>query len=213
AARRARPTRAARLHPGTCGEGDGVMIAFVTGATGFLGRRLTAALLAEGYEVTALVRPDRDRPHGLPESVRRVYGDTCDPAALRQADGCDILFHLPGVYRLGETDPRTMEEVNVAGTRHVLEAAAAGRVGRVVVVSSQVALGPSGEGPVTEESEHDHRFRSKYERTKWLAHLAAVEAGRQGAPGRIALPRGVYRPEDPSPLGDTLRRFAPRTLP
>src|SRR5262249_27382837 len=103
------PARAARLHPGTCGEGGGVMVAFVTGATGCIGRRLTAALLAEGYEVTALVRPDRDRPRGLPESVRRVYGDTRDPAALRQADGCDILFHLAGVYRLGETDPRTME--------------------------------------------------------------------------------------------------------
>src|SRR5262249_56318840 len=110
--------------------GVGVRVGFGRGGAGFIGRRLTAALLAEGYEVTALVRPDRDRPRGLPESVRRVYGDTRDPAALRQADGCDILFHLAGVYRLGETDPRTMEEVNVAGTRHVLEAAAAASVGR-----------------------------------------------------------------------------------
>lgn len=189
------------------------MKAFVTGATGFIGRRLVAALLEKGFDVTALVRPDRAKPDGLPLEVKRVFGKVEDPSALRHVEGFDVLFHLAGVYRLGETEPQAMERVNVGGTRNVLEAAADGRVERVVCVSSQIVLGPAEAGAVTEESPGDGRFRSEYERTKRLAHQAAVEAARRGVPVRIALPGPVYGPEDPSLLGDTLRKLARGRLP
>jgi dihydroflavonol-4-reductase len=189
------------------------MKAFVTGATGFIGRRLVVALLEKGYEVAALVRPDRGTPDGLPAAVKRVPGDIRDREALRRVEYADVVFHLAGVYELGPADPKRMEAVNVGGTRNVLDAAAEGRFGLVVHVSSQVVLGPSGGAPVVEESVSDQRFRSEYERTKWLAHREAVEAAHRGVRVRIALPGAVYGPEDPGVLGTLLKRMARGRLP
>jgi nucleoside-diphosphate-sugar epimerase len=189
------------------------MKTFVTGGTGFIGRRLVAALLERGHEVTVLVRPGRQEPDGLPSQVRRLFADLTDRDALGRAEGADVLFNLGAIYELGTTNASRMEDVNVGGTRNVLELAVNGRIGLVIHVSSMVVLGPANKNAVTEESESDGQFRSEYERTKWLAHRAAVEAARRGARVRIALPGAVYGPEDPSLLGGALRLVARGLVP
>ncbi|MGW5263829.1 NAD(P)H-binding protein [Microbispora sp. NPDC004025] len=92
----------------------------VTGATGNVGGRLAALLAAAGERVTAVSR----RAAELPEGVRHVRGDLEDPAGLKDAfDGADALFLL-----VAGQDPRA-----------ILDAARAGGVRRVVLLSSQGA--------------------------------------------------------------------------
>ena len=75
------------------------MRAFVTGGAGFIGGAVVRRLLAEGHDVTTLVRPGEAAPllDGLP--VTRIVGDLADLDALKRgAEGCDQVFHLAALY-------------------------------------------------------------------------------------------------------------------
>ena len=76
------------------------MHAFVTGATGFCGRHLVAALIARGHRVTALVRPTSNRKGLTDLGVGFVEGDLLEPASYRAAVGeADVVFHLAAQLR------------------------------------------------------------------------------------------------------------------
>ncbi|MDX2169358.1 MAG: NAD(P)H-binding protein, partial [Deltaproteobacteria bacterium] len=117
----------------------------LTGASGFIGRRLVERLTAAGHQLTALLRtPDAVR---LPRSVTVVQGDITDAAAVaRAAAGCDAIVHLANAT--GVHDEARARAINVGGTDHVLAAArAAGNI-RVIFTSTVSAmrarLGPYG---------------------------------------------------------------------
>jgi nucleoside-diphosphate-sugar epimerase len=108
------------------------MRAFVTGATGFVGSRLLTALRANGDAVRALARPGR-APAAGHSRVTWVSGDVAAPESLRDgAWGCDVAFHCAH----GGDDAASSHRMNVEGTLHVLEAARAAGVRRVVHVST-----------------------------------------------------------------------------
>lgn len=140
--------------------------ALVTGGSGWLGTRLVLALTQGLPDVPELASPDPDlslRALAVSEADERALaesapaakasrGDLRDPASLdawcRGAEGA-TLFHCAGiVHPPGRT--RAFTEVNVEGTRAVLEAAAAAGVRRAVVMSSN---SPMGVNP-----NRDHRF-------------------------------------------------------
>lgn len=96
------------------------MLVAVTGATGFIGRRLCTRLREEGHEMRALAR----RPTAvLGDGVETVTGDLDDGAALRTlVAGADAVVHLAGAVR--GVDRAAFDAVNVAGTRNLLDAVA-----------------------------------------------------------------------------------------
>ena len=114
---------------------------FVTGATGFIGRRLVERLHREGSEVIALVR---NECHGLPQGVRATRGDVRVPDSLGECGlGCDRLYHLAAIITF---DPRRRDEllrVNGQGTASVLSLARHWNVRRTVIVSSACTVGLS----------------------------------------------------------------------
>jgi dihydroflavonol-4-reductase len=173
------------------------MKAFVTGATGFLGGRLTQKLLERGDEVVALVRRDVDLP-----SVELVHGDLSNTAVLHDAmRGCDAVFHVAARYEVGIpfAEEDAMYDVNVRGTENVLDAAA--DVPRVVHVSTVNVFGNT-HGEVVDETyvRSPGHWLSAYDRTKYLAHLAAAK--RENVV--IAQPGAIYGPGDHSELGAQL---------
>jgi nucleoside-diphosphate-sugar epimerase len=183
--------------------------AFVTGGTGFVGRRLVAKLVGRGEEVVALVRsPERA---GLPDA-ELVQGDLSDREALaRGMAGCDSVFHLAADYRLGirRSERAGMWETNVTGTENVLDTAGDVGVGRIVYVSTVNAFGNTRGRVVDEGYERPpNDYISTYDETKTLAHGAARDRIAAGAPIMIAQPGVIYGPGDHSVVGGQIARAA-----
>ncbi|HEX5386297.1 MAG TPA: NAD(P)-dependent oxidoreductase [Gemmatimonadales bacterium] len=167
------------------------MKALVTGATGFVGSHLVEALRARGADVTLLVRSPAKAGPLATLGVEIVAGGLEDGTALRQAaEGQDVIFHAAGV--VAARSEAEFQRVNRDGTAAVVAAAAAGSVGRLVLVSSLAAAGPAERGhPLT--GEEPPRPVTAYGRSK-LAGEAVVREGR--VPWTIVRPPMVYGPRD-----------------
>jgi uncharacterized protein YbjT (DUF2867 family) len=108
----------------------------ITGAMGFVGRRLVRRLAGDaGLQVRVLLRPGSDAsrlPRAVP--VHIMMGDITDADSLLAAmDGVHTVFHLIGTETRGRH--ARLEEVDVAGAKAVVEAALSARVGRIIYVS------------------------------------------------------------------------------
>jgi len=120
--------------------------ALVTGAAGFIGAHVAAALADAGASVRAF-DSNEPPPHARVDDWAK--GDLLDPASIKTAmDGCDAVFHLAAVYSYYRRDAGLMLHVNSEGTRNVL--AAAGHR-RVVHTSSAATCGPVQGRPATED--------------------------------------------------------------
>lgn len=151
------------------------MLIALTGATGFVGRHLTALLLQRGHAVRALVRsPGRVRPLDA-LALELVSGDLGARAALdRLVRGADAIVHLVGV--IVETGPATFLAVHVEGTRRLLAAAREAGVARFVHMSAIGARDQPGATP--------------YHRTKWQAEELVRQSGLSHAVFRPSLING-----------------------
>src|SRR5690349_24350614 len=122
------------------------MKVIVTGASGFVGRATSAELGRRGHEVIALVR----RPGSEPLGSRALIGDLTDASSLQEnvaAQDADAVIHLAAEIA-SQRDARQVWDVNVEGTRRLLEACApAGADGgpRFVLASTVVTGEAHGE--------------------------------------------------------------------
>jgi nucleoside-diphosphate-sugar epimerase len=106
----------------------------ITGALGFVGRKLADRYRADGVEVTGVdVRGDA--------ALGVVAGDLTAPGEWRRAfEGASVVIHTAAILGMSGDEP-AFWRVNCLGTRHVLDAARAAGVGRLVHLSSIVAFG------------------------------------------------------------------------
>jgi NADH dehydrogenase len=131
---------------------------FVTGGTGFVGKQVVRALLAQGFLVRCLVRPGSEHDLKGFESIDRVPGDVLKPDGLAPSvEGCSALIHLVGIIRENHGRGITFERLHTQATRDMLALARAAGVKRYVQMS---ALGTRPDA------------RSRYHRTKWEAEEA-----------------------------------------
>jgi nucleoside-diphosphate-sugar epimerase len=116
------------------------MRAFVTGGSGFVGRNLIAALKARGHSVRALARSPSAVAAVTEAGAEPFEGDLSDADRLKPGmDGCDTVFHAAAHVKTW--GPRAeFYETNVRGTEHVLEAARAAGVKRLVHLSTEAVL-------------------------------------------------------------------------
>jgi len=169
------------------------MLAFVTGASGFIGSHLVRVLKAGGWEVRAFVHRT---PLAEIPGVTSVTGDIRDSAALETAmAGADVVFHLAAAVGSVVTDPHMFRKVNVGGTEAVLAAARRAGVGRVVHFSSIGVLGAVKPGDTAGE-DYPPAPRTLYDRTKLEAELAVHRAAADGLDVVIVRPGWVYGPGD-----------------
>jgi GDP-4-dehydro-6-deoxy-D-mannose reductase len=158
------------------------MRALVTGAAGFAGRHLCAALAAAGHDTLAAGLPDGGAPAGA--SWRDL--DVTDAAACREVLGAaqpGWVFHLAGFAHVGraEAAPDDCLRVNLGGTRAVLAAALACEPRpRVLLISSAEAYGrvPEREQPIAED--RPLRPATAYAASKAAAEMAGHHAAARG---------------------------------
>ena len=147
----------------------------ITGATGFVGGLLLSRLVAEGRPVRALVRHLGDRERLPDPRVELAIGSLEDEESLaRAADGCEVVYHVAGVNQLCLSDPSPLYQVNVEGTRRMLEAARRAGVRRVVHTSSAATLGGDGSTFMDEATGPPSEFTSHYARSKFEGEQIAL---------------------------------------
>jgi dihydroflavonol-4-reductase len=172
--------------------------ALVTGATGFVGAHVVRTLAEAGHSARALHRKSSklDALAGL--EYESALGDVTDLDALRAAcAGCDWVFHVAAVADYWRADHTHMFEVNVEGTRKVLQAARETGVRRVVFTSSAAAVGFINDRPANENDAFNlppDRFPYGY--SKALAEGVAREAVQAGQEVVIVNPVVVMGPGD-----------------
>jgi dihydroflavonol-4-reductase len=170
----------------------------VTGATGLTGANVCAILIGRGDRVRALARAGADTGPLVAMGVDVVAGDITDAGdVLAAATGCDSAIHCAALLGGASQNLPDFEAVNVDGTRHVLDAAEALDMGRVVAVSTGTFFDTSGgldreDAPVTKTPSSD-----PYTLTKMRAFedaMARAAAGRDVVsthPGAIFGPSPV----------------------
>jgi dihydroflavonol-4-reductase len=177
--------------------------ALVTGAAGFIGSHVAAALAAGGAEVRAF---DRRALAEVPSGVEPVAGDLLDPGAVARAmEGCDAVFHLAALYSYARADAEAMQAINVDGARAVLDAAARGGTRRRVVHTSSCATcGPvAGHAATEDDAPPAWELSIPYKRTKLEGERLALEAAREGLDVVVVNPTTPVGPGDrrPTPTG------------
>ncbi len=188
------------------------MKALVTGSTGFVGAAVVRALNATGTEVRVLIRRDSDLRNLGGLKVEQAYGDLRDRDSLRRAlSGCQQLYHVAAHYALWAKDPSVFYEVNVTGTRILLETARELGTERIVYTSTIGAIGlPIGGGLGTEETPVSlSQMAGDYKRSKYLAEQEVLKLAHAGLPVVIVNPSAPVGQGDikPTPTGQMIVDF------
>lgn len=147
----------------------------VTGAGGFIGSHLTERLTELGARVRAFLRYNSRNDRGLLEMVpcqviqeiELVRGDLKDPwAVFRAVKGSEVVFHLGALIAIpySYVNPLDYVQTNVLGTAHVLEAAMAHGVERVVMTSTSEVYGTARTVQIVED--HPTLGQSPYSASK-----------------------------------------------
>lgn len=185
----------------------------VTGGTGFTGKALVKRLLEEGHQVVAL-----DYKEGLKTEELRAWGaeviigSVTDRAVVARAmKGVEVVQHLAAAFREMNVPNTFYDEVNVGGTRNVLEAAQAEGVRKLVYCSTCGVHGnvdhpPAGEDAPIQPADY-------YQRTKYEAEPIALDFGRRGMKVTILRPAAIYGPGDPERFFMIFKRVKSGTFP
>jgi NADH dehydrogenase len=157
------------------------MRVLLTGATGYVGSYVLRELLRRDHTPRCLVRGAADDLAVQDDAIELVRGDVTDPASLDGGlEGCDAVIHLVGILEERPAQGVTFERVHVDGTRHVVSAARAAGVDRLVHMSANGARPEGG---------------TAYQRTKWRAEQVVTDAGFEH--WTIFRPSLLFGPPDP----------------
>jgi nucleoside-diphosphate-sugar epimerase len=160
--------------------------ALVTGASGFIGGRLCALLAREGWDVAALVRRPGSEPPGTSAAVADL-GDTEGLGTAVAGARPDVVFHLAAEIATARDEAR-LREVNVEGTRRLVEACR-GAGEPLLVFASTVVTGDAGGRVLTEDEPLP--VQTPYGRSKQDGERIVLESG---LPAVVLRPSHVYGP-------------------
>ncbi|OGR17564.1 MAG: hypothetical protein A2X81_19415 [Desulfobacterales bacterium GWB2_56_26] len=189
------------------------MKVLVTGGTGFTGKALVRRLLDEGHEVVAL-----DYQEGLKtEELRQwgakvVIGTVTNRAIVKEVmAGIEIVHHLAAAFREMDVPNSYYDEVNVEGTKIVLEEAFQQKVKKFIYCSTCGVHGnidhpPGGEDSPIQPADY-------YQRTKYEAEPIVEEYFRKGLKTVILRPAAIYGPGDPERFYMIFKRVAKGLFP
>jgi len=170
----------------------------VTGATGYVGRNLTRALVEQNFFVRILLR-DPSRLEA-PAGAEVFQGDLLDPSSLSGIEeGIDGVVHCAGLLGKWNTNKTRLYQVNVCGSLQLLKRFAGRPLKQFIHLSAGGVTGPVAERCVDET--HHCRPSTAYEQTKYLAEQNVLkQSQKKNIPALVLRPTFVYGPDDPHKL-------------
>jgi dihydroflavonol-4-reductase len=194
------------------------MKTLVTGATGFLGSAIARELLEDGRKVRVLVRKGTDTKNIDGLDLEIAYGDLRDKASLQKAlNGCEVLYHTAAYYSLWDKNKRLSYDINVEGTRNILQAAQNQGLRKTVYTSTVGCIGllPNKKPSNEETPFNPATLCNDYKQSKYQAEQVAKEFHQKGLPLVIVNPSTPIGPRDikPTPTGKIILDFLNRKMP
>ncbi|HDI61211.1 MAG TPA: SDR family oxidoreductase [Desulfobacteraceae bacterium] len=149
----------------------------ITGAGGYIGRQVVAALAADRRDLTTIVASDLHLPpaEGRLAGIDYLAADICSPelAGAFERYKIDVVVHLAAVVTPGRRSNRELEyKVDVLGTENVLEACVAAGVKKIIYTSSGAAYGYHADNPAWLEEHHPLRGNDEF---AYACHKRLVE--------------------------------------
>ncbi len=183
----------------------------VTGGTGLVGSHLLFDLLSKGKKVRALKRQSSnielvrttfgyysENAGELFESIEWIDGDMMDPFSLEDAlEGIEDVYHCAALVSFRKEDRNNMQDINVEGTRNLVNACLEADIRKFCMVSSIAALGSpeEGENTVTEKTPWSpEEKRSAYSTSKFTSELEIWRGIEEGLNAVIVNPSIILGP-------------------
>jgi len=167
---------------------------FVTGSTGYIGQLLVNRLLENGNTVHALMRDIEKNPFKHP-NLKPVQGDILNfESVLKGMQGCLFVYHVAAYARLRAKNSDTYYQVNLIGTKNILDASHLVQVEKIVVTSTGGVLGPSYDFPLEETWSRKLPFFNHYEKSKYLMEKMIKKYAARNLKVVIVNPPRVYGP-------------------
>lgn len=173
----------------------------VTGANGFLGSYICRKLLLEKTPFIAMVRPSSDTRmlDDIKEDITIHYGDVLDPDSIISIiDNVDIIIHCAAVVSYNSGDRGRMNEINVTGTKYLVDLALSHNIKYFIHISSVAALGRSKlAGTISETNKWEYsKWNTNYGESKYLAELEVWRGVIEGLNAVVFNPSVILGPGD-----------------
>lgn len=176
------------------------MLYFITGAAGHLGGVITRQLINSGKEVRALVLPNEKH---IPEKTKLYFGDIRDKESLRPCfenlNGRQlVVIHCAGIVFIASKFSQDVYDINVIGTKNIVDLCKEYNVSKLVYVSSVHAIPEKPNGiTITEITEFSpENVVGLYAKTKAEATAYVLDVSRQGLNACVVHPSGITGPYD-----------------
>ena len=182
---------------------------FVTGATGLIGSHLVLRLAEEGMPVSALFRNENGKSEvfnlfqfygkeNLFSQVQWVKGDVDDADDMFDlTEGMHTVFHCAAIVSYHRKEATRMLEVNINGTKNVVNACIENEVKHLIHVSSISALGDSKGEVIDEETPRDFNdYHSNYSKGKYLSEQEVWRGIQEGLDATIVNPGVIFGPNN-----------------
>lgn len=151
----------------------------ITGATGLLGKHIIEKMLNEGIHPVAVCRPGQEGMFAPGVTARTA--DILDQASLQEAfDGVTTVIHAAAFVSFNPRLRKKVFEVNVEGTRHVVDTCLQLGIPNLIHISSVAALGRKPGEIITEENKWTGLLTSDYGESKYLAELEVYRGAEEG---------------------------------
>jgi dihydroflavonol-4-reductase len=173
----------------------------VTGANGLLGSFIVKKLLANGLPVTAIKRENSDTRlvDEFKSKVNWIDADMTDAVAINESfKGVSIVIHAAAMVSFNPREEDLLFNVNVEGTKNVVNACLSNNVKKLIHISSVAALGRQKEKLLLDETSKwiDSPLNSAYAKSKYLAELEVFRGMEEGLSISIINPSFILAPSD-----------------
>lgn len=195
----------------------------VTGAAGLLGSNVCRALRARGESVRALVLPGDPAARYVPKEVEIIQGDVTDLNSLErfftiQEEGEVVVIHCASIVTMSPEPSQRVYDVNVTGTKNIVDLCIAHKVCKLVYISSTGAIPePRQEEIITEPESFDPEgVAGYYSKTKAIATLYVLQAVRErGLDASVIYPSGICGPNDYAfgPVAGVILKYCSGAMP